>query len=63
MKINKTVQTPNGPVTFSGEMSQEEFDFVVEAGLNYLLAKGQIPYQVVDEEDLASIVPGTETHQ
>lgn len=52
MKIEKTIEMPNGSVRFAGELSQEEVDFVLQLGLTGMLAAGMIPYTVkYDEED------------
>lgn len=40
MKINKVIETEQGTVQFQGELSAEEFDIVVEAGLAILLRMG-----------------------
>lgn len=40
MKINKVIETENGFVQFQGELTAEEFDLVVEAGLGFLLRAG-----------------------
>lgn len=42
MKINKAVETELGTVKFEGELSQVEFDYVLQAGLNALLVMGAI---------------------
>ena len=43
MKINTTVQTEDGRVTFTGELAQVEADLIMEVGLNYLLKAGVLP--------------------
>ena len=40
MEINKTIETPNGSVTFTGTLNQQELDVVLSVGLNVLLASG-----------------------
>lgn len=41
MKVNKVLQINDGQaVQFTGELSQEETDLVVEIGLNYLIRAG-----------------------
>ncbi|MCR4308348.1 MAG: hypothetical protein NUV80_07405 [Candidatus Berkelbacteria bacterium] len=47
MKISKTIQTPEGPVTFDGELSGDEADMVIGLGLNYLLQQGALPFKIV----------------
>ena len=43
MKINTTVQTEDGRVTFTGELAQVEADLLIEVGINYLLKAGVLP--------------------
>ena len=44
IKINNTVETADGKkVTFSGELSQEELDYVLQVGLNYLMYHNLLP--------------------
>lgn len=40
MLINKTIETPEGIVEFKGNLLDEELDFVIEVGLNVILAQG-----------------------
>ena len=40
MLINKTIETQNGTVEFKGNLLDEELDFVIEVGLNVILAQG-----------------------
>ena len=40
MLINKTIETPEGTVEFKGNLLDEELDFVIEVGLNVILAQG-----------------------
>jgi hypothetical protein len=61
IKVNQAIQTEQGTVTFNGELSQEELDYVLSAGLNYLLQSGALPFQILDEEDEANYLPGTGT--
>lgn len=42
MKVNKTIELPNGTVQFQGEITEEELDTVIMYGLNTLLALGAI---------------------
>lgn len=49
MKITKTIKTAEGPVTFSGELTEQEFDFVLEVGLSYLMAQGAIPFKALND--------------
>ena len=40
MLVNKSIETENGTVKFEGELEQNELDFVLKIGLNYLLTHG-----------------------
>ena len=40
MLINKTIETQDGTVEFKGNLLDEELDFVIEVGLNVILAQG-----------------------
>ena len=44
MLVNKSIETPEGTVKFEGELEQNELDFVLKVGLNYLLTNGAIPF-------------------
>ena len=52
MEINKTFKTSEGTVKFQGELSQEEADFVIQVGLNWLLQQGALPFKMFEEEQL-----------
>jgi hypothetical protein len=43
MHINKTIETPEGGVSFDGYLEQEELDLIIKIGLNYLLQQGALP--------------------
>jgi len=43
MKIESVVRLPEGAVKFSGELSEQETNLVVELGLNYLIRAGAFP--------------------
>lgn len=60
MKVNKTIETPNGPITFQGELTNEELDLVIEVGLNFLLAQGALPMKAMDHFHDAHVGPETE---
>lgn len=58
MEVRKVLKTSKGVVTFEGELTQEEHDFVITVGLNTLMEQGAIPFQVADEtEDFINIIP------
>jgi len=54
--VTKTIETPEGNVTFDGELSQDEVDLVITTGLNYLLARGALPFQMMNDKNKASII-------
>lgn len=49
MEINKTFKTSEGTVKFQGELTQEEADFVIQVGLNWLMQQGALPFQMFEE--------------
>lgn len=50
MYLNKTIKLSGGTVTFSGEFSDEEIDFLIEYALTELLEKGIIPIDAAKGE-------------
>ena len=54
MKIDKTIQTEKGAVYFNGELNEKELDFVIEVGLNFLLAQGAIPLSLSTQDEASS---------
>jgi hypothetical protein len=44
LKINHSIENQDGSLTFEANLSEEELSFVVELGLNILLAKGVMPF-------------------
>ncbi len=55
IEVNSTFKTPEGTVSFQGELTQEEADFVIQTGLNYLLSQGALPFKTVSEDDLVNM--------
>jgi hypothetical protein len=49
IKINQTIETEEGAYKIEGELSKEEVTFVIEAGLNFLLQAGALPFAKVDD--------------
>lgn len=48
MKVNKTTEDVAGnKVTFVGELSGSELDYVLQTGLNFLMYAGLLPTVVV----------------
>ena len=63
MLITKAVETPEGNVVFSGELQKDELDFVIEIGLNIILANGAQNF--MSEKTAAAknvVVSSGETH-
>ena len=52
MKITKTVETPEGEFTFEGELSEVEHDFIIEAGLNFLIQRGLVPFKMIPLDEV-----------
>ena len=63
MKVDKSLEGPNGTVTFQGELSPEEVDVILGVGLNFLMQQGAIPFKVLKDLDKIKIAPSTETPQ
>lgn len=56
MFVNSLLKTEEGTYHFQGELSQEEVDVVMQAGLNYLLQAGAIPFSMQDTDGLKDIL-------
>lgn len=52
INVSKSIITEDGTVTFQGELSPEEHDFVLQVGLTYLYENGSLPFTQVDEEEI-----------
>lgn len=65
MKIKKVVETPEGEFLFEGELSADEHDFIIEAGINFLVQQGIIPFKILSKNDNAAsyVKPDMETTQ
>lgn len=65
MEIKVKTLNEDGSIFFEGTLRQHEVQFVLEVGVNFLLANGASPFiQDEDEEiDEVMIAPGTTTHQ
>ena len=56
MEVRKALKTDQGTVLFQGELTDEEFDFVLTVGLNELLQQGAIPFHhMVNPEDAVNV--------
>jgi hypothetical protein len=51
MKVEKTIELPDGSLTFQGELTAQELDTVIMYGLNTLLALGALKPTVVEVDD------------
>lgn len=51
MLVNKTLENKDGSIVFQGELSPEEVDVVIGAGLNWLLQQGLLPFTMKDAPD------------
>ena len=54
--MKKTLETPDGSVTFEGELNAEELELILSVGLNFLLQQGAIPFKVLPEKDQIKLV-------
>jgi hypothetical protein len=44
IKINKSIETKDGGLTFQGEIEGPELNFLIEFALNELARKGALPF-------------------
>ena len=63
MKVDKSLEGPNGTVQFQGELSSEEVDVILGVGLNFLMQQGALPFKVIKDMDKAKLAPHSETFQ
>jgi hypothetical protein len=64
MKINHSVELPDGSYQFQGEITGKELEFIVEYGMNNLMAQGALPFLSEDSETVKyMIVPEKNTEQ
>ena len=50
IQVEKSFKTKDGIVTFKGTLTQDEADYVIGVGLNYLMQQGALPFTVIDDE-------------
>lgn len=62
MEIRVKTINEDGSVLFDGMLNQKEVQFVLEVGVNFLLANGAQPFLEDDDEDTIE-APGSETVQ
>lgn len=56
MQIEVTTKDEEGNVAFTGTLSRTEVSFVLNVGINYLLANGAMPlFTGKDDEELAIV--------
>lgn len=61
MEIDKKIETPFGLVHFKGNVSQEEFDHIIELGLMVLFSQGRLGVEYEEtEEEMDTDGPGPE---
>lgn len=51
MFVKNLLQTSEGTVTFEGELTEEEAQFVLTVGLNILMEQGAVPFTQDDQEE------------
>jgi hypothetical protein len=57
MFVTSVVQKPDGKnIKFEADLTEEEFAFIFNQGLNLLLAQGAIKPEYLKEEDKSGIV-------
>ena len=50
MNINFDAETEQGNITFKGELTKEEVDFLLRFAILSLMARGTLPIKITDEE-------------
>ena len=63
MKLQTVIETENGDVQFSGELTNEQVKFLLEVGLNIVMANGAVPFMTQNEYEDVVAHPGTDTQQ
>jgi hypothetical protein len=65
VEIKVTTLNPDGSIHFEGVLRQHEVSFVLEVGVNFLLANGASPFIQDEDEDIEGTIvgPSTETMQ
>lgn len=58
MRVLKRIKTEQGTFQVDAEFSEAEQDIIFEAGLNYLLQIGAVPFTVVDKTEASKFGPG-----
>lgn len=64
MKIDVTTKDEDGNVAFSGTLNKSEVSFVLNVGINYLMANGALPlFTGKDDDELGIIAKQPKTVQ
>lgn len=63
MELQIKTQDDKGNIILEGTLSDKELDFVVNVGINFLLANGASPFFKNKESTETTIAPSTETIQ
>ena len=54
MKVDFSHETESGPVTFIGNLNEDEVNFLIEYAITDLVRKGVLPFAVNRDPDSAS---------
>ncbi len=54
MKIKHSIENADGTVDLEANLNAEELSFVIELGLNMLLAKGVLPFTTDNEANIVA---------
>lgn len=63
MQIQKIIETPEGAVEVQANLSPEQVQFLLEVGLNVVLAKGAKPFIRAEDYSLEQLHNGPESVQ
>lgn len=63
MKINKVIELPDGAVEITANLNQAQVEFLIEIGLNIVLAKGAKPFIDKNDFTIEQLQNGTSTVQ
>jgi hypothetical protein len=64
MQIEVTSKDEDGNVVFNGKLNKKEVEFVLNVGVNFLMANGALPlFTGKSDEELGMIAPSTSTAQ
>lgn len=64
MIVQITTHDKDGNVSFDGKLNKNELSFVLNVGINYLMANGALPlFTGKEDEELGIVAPSTGTVQ